>query len=299
MVDGRCSRQLDPDRARTQPAFRAVASCRCHEVASAQFSTTSATKEADVQVCHGQGQPRRSPGCITEQDLQVGKGSGSLERLHWTSGRLSRRGHTPRTQRSPQQFVEEGRPIPTDDVCEALEFELTQGDSSRFDAPLPLPPPVLSPPSVLYTQADSDKDVQATVLDRPSSPPPTVFQDYQYDPAMGAKFGLTVPESDSSSTMSLAADGGSVAGSAAGFGVDVQGVQEVPQVRARAVAVGMASLDSLDLHEIFRQRAIVMRTVVLFEGRFHSRTLLHLRNALPPGSTGTRHGKSKRGSCSS
>ena len=55
-----------------------------------------------------------------------------------------------------------------------------------------------------------------------------------------AEVGGTVPESDSSSTMSLAADGGSVAGSAASIGVDVDGVQEVPQVRVRAVAVGMA-----------------------------------------------------------
>ena len=59
---------------------------------------------------------------------------------------------------------------------------------------------------------------------------------------------VTVPESHSSSTMSLAADGGSFAGSAAGIGVDIEGVQEV-QVSARAVAVGMANLDSLDLHE--------------------------------------------------
>ena len=43
--------------------------------------------------------------------------------------------------------------MPTDDVCEALEFDLTQGDSSGFDNP-PLPPPVLPPPPVLRTQAD-------------------------------------------------------------------------------------------------------------------------------------------------
>ena len=131
-------------------------------------------------------------------------------------------------------------------------------------------------------------DVQATVLDRPSSPTPSLLQDLHYDPAMGAEVGGTVPESDSSSTTSLAADGGSVAGSAAGFGVHVQGVQEVPQVWARAVAVGMASLDGVDLHEIFRRRAIVMPAAFR----------LHLRNALPPGRTGTRHGKSERGSCS-
>ena len=111
--------------------------------------------------------------------------------------------------------------MPTDDTCEALEFDLTQGDSSGFDAPPPLHTPVLPPPSVLHTQLDSDVDVQATALDRPSSPPLCLFQDLQYDPAMGVEVGGTVPESDSSSTMSLAADGGSVAGSA-GFGVDVQ-----------------------------------------------------------------------------
>ena len=38
----------------------------------------------------------------------------------------------------------------------------------------------------------------------------------------------------------------------------------MPQVRARAVAVGMASLDGLDLHAIFRRRAVVMRTVPTF-----------------------------------
>ena len=37
---------------------------------------------------------------------------------------------------------------------------------------------------------------------------------------------------------------------------EAQGVEEVPQVRARAVAVGMASL--------FRRRAVVMRTVQVF-----------------------------------
>ena len=135
--------------------------------------------------------------------------------------------------------------MPTDDICEALEFDFTQGDSSGFDAPPPLSPPVLPPPSVAHTQVDSDVDVQAIALDRPSSPPPSLFQDLQYDPAMGVEVGRTVPESDSSSTVSLAADGGSAAGSA-GFGVDVQSVEEVPQVRVRAVAVGMASLDGLD-----------------------------------------------------
>ena len=71
-----------------------------------------------------------------------------------------------------------------------------------------------------------------------------------------------MPESDSSSTMSLV-DGSSVA-SSAGHAVEVQSVEEVPQIRARAVAVGMASLDGLDLHAIFRQRAVVMRTVPTF-----------------------------------
>ena len=106
-------------------------------------------------------------------------------------------------------------------------------------------------------------DVQATALDRPSSPPPSLLQDLQCDPAMGVEVCGIAPELDSSSTTSLAADEGSVAGSA-GFGVDVQGVEEVPQVRAGAVAVGMASLDGLDLHAIFRRRAIVMRTVPNF-----------------------------------
>ena len=78
-----------------------------------------------------------------------------------------------------------------------------------------------------------------------------------------------------------------------------QGVEEVPQVRARAVAVGMASLDGLDLHAIFRRRAVVMRTVPIFlraPSQLHSE--LHLTNALPPGRTGTRDGKSERGNCS-
>ena len=38
----------------------------------------------------------------------------------------------------------------------------------------------------------------------------------------------------------------------------------MPQVWARAVAVGMASLDGLDLHAIFRRRPIVMPTVPTF-----------------------------------
>ena len=152
---------------------------------------------------------------------------------------------------------------PTDDICDALEFDLTQGDSSGLDAPPPLPPPILPPPCVPHTQVDSDVDVQATALDRPTSPPPSLIQDLQYDPAMGVEVGGTVPESDSSSTMSLVEDGGSVAGSA-GHAVEAQGVEEVPQVRARAVAVGMASLDGLDLHAIFRRRAVVMRTVPSF-----------------------------------
>ena len=33
--------------------------------------------------------PRRSPGCSAEQDLQVGEGSRSGERLHWPIGRCS------------------------------------------------------------------------------------------------------------------------------------------------------------------------------------------------------------------
>ena len=77
-------------------------------------------------------------------------------------------------------------------------------------------------------------------MDRPISPPPSLIQDLQYDPAMGVEVGGTVPESDSSSTMSLVEDGGSVAGSA-GHAVEAHGVEEVPQVRARAVAVVMAS----------------------------------------------------------
>ena len=36
MVDGRCSCRLDPNRARTQAAFRAVASCKRHEAGSTQ-----------------------------------------------------------------------------------------------------------------------------------------------------------------------------------------------------------------------------------------------------------------------
>ena len=101
------------------------------------------------------------------------------------------------------------------------------------------------------------------MLDRPSSPPPSLLQDLQRDPAMGsaAEVGGTVPESDSSSTMSLAADRGS-AGSTAG--IDVDGVQEVPQVRVRAVAVGMACLDRVNLHDIFRRRAVVCAQFPLF-----------------------------------
>ena len=73
-------------RARTQAAFRA------HEVGSApsaQFSAapTCATPKTDSQFCQGQGQPRRGPGCSTEQDLHVGEGSGSVDRFHRTSGR--------------------------------------------------------------------------------------------------------------------------------------------------------------------------------------------------------------------
>ena len=60
-----------------------------------------------------------------------------------------------------QQIAVHGT-VPTDDICEALEFVLTQGDSSGFDAPPSLPPPVLTPPSVLHTQVDSDVDVPAT-----------------------------------------------------------------------------------------------------------------------------------------
>ena len=67
--------------------------------------------------------------------------------------------------------------VPTDDICEALEFDLTGGASSGLDALPPLPPPILPPPSVPHTQVDSDVDVQATALDRPSSPPPSLIQD--------------------------------------------------------------------------------------------------------------------------
>ena len=69
-------------------------------------------------------------------------------------------------------------------------------------------------------------------------------------------------------TMSLVEDGSSVAGSA-GHAVETQGVEEVPQVRACAVVVGVASLDGLNLHAIFRQRA-VMRTVPSFLKRLTS-----------------------------
>ena len=83
-----------------------------------------------------------------------------------------------------------------------------------------------------------------------------------------------------------------MAGSA-GHAVDLQGVEEVPQVRARAVAVGMASLDGLDLHAIFRRRAVVMRAVPTFpKGAF----TVPVRVAFDK--TVTRHGKSKRGNCS-
>ena len=58
VVDGRCSRRLDPDRARTQAVSRAVASCKCHEVGSAQSAQFSATPtsapEADSHFCQGQ-----------------------------------------------------------------------------------------------------------------------------------------------------------------------------------------------------------------------------------------------------
>ena len=69
VVHGQMFRLWDPDRARTQAAFRAVASYKCHEVTSAQFSATAtnATPEADAQ--------------------QVGEGSGSAEGFHRTSGR--------------------------------------------------------------------------------------------------------------------------------------------------------------------------------------------------------------------
>ena len=56
-------------------------------VASANLSATSATTTADIQVCQGQGQPRRSPGGSTEQGLHVGDGPRSVERFHGPVGR--------------------------------------------------------------------------------------------------------------------------------------------------------------------------------------------------------------------
>ena len=162
-----------------------------------------------------------------------------------------------------------------DDVCAALEF---------LDAPLPLPP------SVLPTQADSDMDVQATVLDRPSSPPLCPLQD-QYDPAMGsaAEVGGTVPESDSSSTLSVAADGVLSPDRRQGS------MLMVPQVRVRAVAVGTASSDSVNLHGILRRRAIVIGTDPTFlKGAFTTALRVVFEECIAARRMGTRHGKSER-----
>ena len=57
----------------TQAAFRVVASSRFLEVTSAESSATSATTTADVQVCQGQGQPRRSPEGIERFHRSVGR----------------------------------------------------------------------------------------------------------------------------------------------------------------------------------------------------------------------------------
>ena len=121
--------------------------------------------------------------------------------------------------------------------------DLTQGDS---DAPLPLPPPFLPPPSVIRTWTSRRLYWTGRVLHFH-----VCCRIFSVTLLWGSPQKLVGPESDSSS---MAADGGSVAGSAAGIGVDVDGVQEVPQVCVRAVAVGMVSLDRVNLHESFRDR---------------------------------------------
>ena len=81
---------------------------------------------------------------------------------------------------------------------------------------------------------------------------------------------------------------GSSAGSVVGEMPEVDEVVEEPvlfspvnlDVRARNVAMGMASLDGVDLAEIFKQRARVMRTVPLFlNGTFQSAMRVALEEA--------------------
>ena len=79
---------------------------------------------------------------------------------------------------------------------------------------------------------------------------------------------------------------GSSAGSVVGEMPEVDEVEPVLfspvnlDVRARIVAMGMASLDGVDLAEIFKQRARVMRTVPLFlNGTFQSAMRVALEEA--------------------
>ena len=88
---------------------------------------------------------------------------------------------------------------------------------------------------------------------------------------------------------------GSSAGSVVGEMPEVDEVAEEPvlfspvnlDVRVRNVAMGMASLDGVNIAEIFKQRARVMRTVPLFlKGAFRS-AMLSKRNAPETGTTTT------------
>ena len=69
---------------------------------------------------------------------------------------------------------------PTDDICDALEFDLTQGDSSGLGRPHHrclrhrCHRPFCPPPCVAHTQVDSDVGrFRRPHWDRPTSPPPS------------------------------------------------------------------------------------------------------------------------------
>ena len=124
------------------------------------------------------------------------------------------------------------------------------------------------PCRLFFTHANSDMDIQATVLDRPSSPPPSLLQHLQDDPAMGSEVGGTVPEQFQHNEFGRGwrlrcRFGGRIGGRCSG-----------PPRSAMSpgswVVVGMAGLEGLVLHTIFRRRVIAQFQFV--EGRCHSRT---------------------------
>ena len=122
-------------------------------------------------------------------------------------------------------------------------------------------------------------------MGRPRSPCPSLIHDFQFDLSVGqdevgghllfpvgepaAIRGPAATEPDGSSTEPLIhGRGGSDVDVVEDVpGADLEVVPAVLNMLARAVSLGMASLDDLNMHAIFHCKVIVMRTVpVFFEG---------------------------------